>query len=1029
MAGRPAPGLGRGAARRRWRTRLVLAGLAASAAAVRALRWPFPALRENPYLDLIWANDPGIHAAIRAWYYAAPAVAVVLAGSVLLSVWRVWFEPRVRSRRRGRLPSWPASSSAPEPSLVIGELHHPTVLRESERPTWLTLPETGLYTGILVVGAVGSGKTSACMYPFARQLLSWQADRPDRRAAGLVLEVKGDFCHGVRRILGEAGRGEDYVEIGLGGSWQWNPLDDPELDTYSLAYSVSTLINQLFGKSREPFWQQAYTNLVRWIIELHRLLPGGWVTLRDVYRCTIDAELFARKIEEAKDLAAEACAGEVVIARSDLIAARALEEWSWRPGPGAGKLRCRLDAALRAELTRRGIPFEVEGGGGAGAEFRARVEAIERWYRNDWTVLDAKLRTSIVEGISVFLSLFDQPEVAGVFCPPPPGPEEHTYMGRGRGEAGPGSAEEAAAVGPPLPGLRRAASPARGADRVGEGRRAQHAGGREPGARPGDRGAAQERVDAGAAPPSGRRGPASRSVHAAGGVHLRRVPGVRDGGPGRSRGGREGVRADAPVPLHPDRGDAVDLLAPLGAAGQRRLADARPDAQDPDLPLALRRVLGADRLGDVRQGHEGPDHHHPERDHGTARGLPPLGAPGRREGDDGDDQVVPDGARAGLHAPRVLASRQLPGDLPPLRRDALASGPARLPEAALPPEGEGLLAAQGGGAALMRASGIGHLRPFLPGLEGVLDDPEVSELMINGPGNVWVERGGAMEAVEAPALDAAALYRAAIHIARPLGLDPASRPILDARLGDGSRVAISAPPASPGVAMTVRRFGGRAFTAADLVGMGSLPEEVYRETRGTLRSRRNVLVSGGTGSGKTTLLAALVGLLPEEGRIVAIEDTLELRIDRANCLRFEAGGGPGEGPAVSIRDLVRHALRHRPDHIVVGEVRGGEAADLLQALNTGHGGSLTTVHANNARSALSRLASCAMQAEGALPWEVTCRGVVDGIALVVHMTRRGGRRYVEEAIEVRGYDAAENRWITAPAGEGEAGGARSPEEV
>ena len=325
-----------------------------------------------------------------------------------------------------------------------------------------------------------------------------------------------------------------------------------------------------------------------------------------------------------------------------------------------------------------------------------------------------------------------------------------------------------------------------------------------------------------------------------------------------------------------------------------------------------------------------------------------------------------------------------------------------------------------------RASGIGHLAPFLPGLEAALDDPEVSELMINGPGNVWVERGGAMEPVDAPALDGAALYRAAIQIARPLGLDPASRPILDARLADGSRVAISAPPASPGVAMTVRRFGARAFTAADLVRMGSLSGEVFRAARSALLSRRNVLVSGGTGSGKTTLLGALIGLLPEDDRIVAIEDTLELRIDRPNCLRFEAGGDPGgDGGTrgVSIRDLVRHALRHRPDHIVVGEVRGGEAADLLQALNTGHGGSLTTVHANNARSALSRLASCAMQAEGALPWEVTCRGVVDGISLVLHMTRHAGRRFVEEATWVRGYDAAENRWITEPVGM-EPGGTR-----
>ena len=215
---------------------------------------------------------------------------------------------------------------------------------------------------------------------------------------------------------------------------------------------------------------------------------------------------------------------------------------------------------------------------------------------------------------------------------------------------------------------------------------------------------------------------------------------------------------------------------------------------------------------------------------------------------------------------------------------------------------------------MKRASGIGHLKPFLPGLEAVLEDPEVSELMINGPGNVWVERGGELEPIKAPALTAAALHRAAIHIARPLGLDPA--------------------------AMTIRRFGGRAFSAEDLVGQGALPETVFRAARKVLASRRNILVSGGTGSGKTTLLNALIELLPTDERIVAIEDTLELRIDRTNCLRFEAGG--------------------------------------------------------------------------ALPWEVTCRGVVDGISLVVHMTRRGGRRFVEEAIGVKGYEAAANRWLTEP---------------
>ena len=306
------------------------------------------------------------------------------------------------------------------------------------------------------------------------------------------------------------------------------------------------------------------------------------------------------------------------------------------------------------------------------------------------------------------------------------------------------------------------------------------------------------------------------------------------------------------------------------------------------------------------------------------------------------------------------------------------------------------------------ASGLEHLKPFLPGLESALEDSEVSEIMINGPGNVWVERAGRLAAHAAPDLDEAALLRAAIHIARPLGLDPSTSPIVDARLDDGSRVAICVPPASPQVAITVRRFGKRAFSADDLVKQGALPENVRAEAERVLRSRRNILVSGGTGSGKTTLLNALIELLPDDERIVAIEDTLELRIERSNCVRFEARGLQ-EG-AVTIRDLVRHALRHRPDHIVVGEVRGGEAADLLQALNTGHGGSLTTVHANNAESALSRIASCAMQGGGELPWEVTCRGVVDGIAMVIHMTRHEGRRFVEEALLVKGYEARNNQW-------------------
>ena len=433
---------------------LAIIGTALGAAAGHAFRAPFPGMGGNPVLDLIAYHDPGLHTVIRVWYYAVPAVVVVLAGSVCLSVWRVWLQPPARGGGRGGLPAWPASPEDDAPSLVIGELHHPVVPRESERPSWLVIPETGLYTGVLVVGAVGTGKTTACMYPFAQQLLSWQADRAGRRASALVLEVKGDFCYSVRRILDDAGRGGDYLEIGLDGSLQWNPLDDPLLDSYSLAYGVASLINQLFGKSREPFWQQAYTNLVRWIIELYRLLPGGWVTLQDIYRCTVDAELFGRKIGEARELADRLCPVRATVATKDLAAHKEpLGEWGWEPVPGSDKAACQLDPALRDRLKELKVAYATEeSGGGAGSEFREQVEAIERWYLHDWTALDAKLRTSIVEGISVFLSLFDQPQVAGVFCPPPPDPDAPTHIYKDTPD------EDAEAV-RPVPGLRRRLPP------------------------------------------------------------------------------------------------------------------------------------------------------------------------------------------------------------------------------------------------------------------------------------------------------------------------------------------------------------------------------------------------------------------------------------------------------------------------------------------------------------------------------------------------------------------------------------------
>ena len=224
------------------------------------------------------------------------------------------------------------------------------------------------------------------------------------------------------------------------------------------------------------------------------------------------------------------------------------------------------------------------------------------------------------------------------------------------------------------------------------------------------------------------------------------------------------------------------------------------------------------------------------------------------------------------------------------------------------------------------ASGLAHLKPFLPGLEPLLEDAEVSEIMINGPGNVWIEARGRLTAHAAPGLDESALLRAAIHIARPLGLDPATTPIIDARLDDGSRVAICVPPASPHVAITIRRFGKRTFSAADLVEQKALPENVLKAAEQVLMTRRNILVSGGTGSGKTTLLNALIELLPVDERIVAIEDTLELRIDHSNCVRFEAqrvAGRRGHDPRSSAPCLEASTGSYRGGR---GSRRGGRGS-------------------------------------------------------------------------------------------------------
>src|SRR4051794_13630177 len=231
--------------------------------------------------------------------------------------------------------------------------------------------------------------------------------------------------------------------------------------------------------------------------------------------------------------------------------------------------------------------------------------------------------------------------------------------------------------------------------------------------------------------------------------------------------------------------------------------------------------------------------------------------------------------------------------------------------------------------------------------------------MVNAGGRVFVEHHGLVEEATGVLMVEKSLQVAVKNIARALGDDVSEeQPILDARLPDGSRVAAVCPPCSVGgTTLTIRKFQTRFFTAEELVRIGTMTPDVLTALRDAIGAGANILISGGTSTGKTTVLNALAAFLPSDERIVIVEDTAELHVEHANLVRLEARRAQPHAPAVTIRDLLRATLRHRPDRIVVGEVRGGEAFDLLQALNTGHAGTLSTIHANSRAQALTRLAS------------------------------------------------------------------------
>lgn len=291
-------------------------------------------------------------------------------------------------------------------------------------------------------------------------------------------------------------------------------------------------------------------------------------------------------------------------------------------------------------------------------------------------------------------------------------------------------------------------------------------------------------------------------------------------------------------------------------------------------------------------------------------------------------------------------------------------------------------------------------------LEPLLRDPNITEIMVNGPRRVFIERDGRLEAVRSVFDGETHLYHTIDRVIAPLGLRvDESHPMVDARLPDGGRVNVIVPPlAIDGPAMTIRRFAGRRPGLDELVENGTLPAETARFLTSAVAGRRSILISGGTGSGKTTLLNALASKIAPAERLITIEDTAELKLPQPNVVSLESRGPNIEGAGeVTVRALVRNALRMRPDRIIVGEVRGGEALDMLQAMNTGHEGSLSTAHANSCADALKRLEVMVLMSDVSLPHGPVREQIAAALDLIVQ-TARGpdGRRRVVEVAEVAG---------------------------
>ncbi|HYN09698.1 MAG TPA: TraM recognition domain-containing protein [Vicinamibacterales bacterium] len=397
--------------------RFVLSLALAAVTGVAGLhQWPFP--EDNVFLQMIQAERPGLYAGFLYTYatlwFSTPFFGCSIGFSLLYIFVARWDRPAALEP----LPAYPKPEHRRDLFLVLGEQHYRTSARRAAVPRWLVIPERGLYTGIAIVGAIGTGKTTACMYPYVEQLLAYRANEPTRKVAGLVLEVKGDFCKRVRDILASHDRAGDYVEVSLESAYRYNPLHN-DLDAYALAYGIATLMTNLFGRGKEPFWQQASTNLVKFVILLHKTLDD-YVTLFQVYEHVINPDKLRAVIAEGERRFAARNRRLSIDKREHLFSAE-LTPWLWYPHENGRETWTYWSKDVEDYLNGAGIGCRIDEAPATAreADKQAQFEAVKRWFEDDWMRIEPKLRTSIVEGISVFLSLFDDnPKVKYTFCPP-----------------------------------------------------------------------------------------------------------------------------------------------------------------------------------------------------------------------------------------------------------------------------------------------------------------------------------------------------------------------------------------------------------------------------------------------------------------------------------------------------------------------------------------------------------------------------------------------------------------------------------